>query len=128
VAAKAKTLVKTGLGAASADEPERAPDPWFNEYRRPEIARGFKPVHEVLIKLQAHESRKRARATKDRHWLQDIITALVAELAYHYLSGSPGEGLVVQRAKKELGKRSRYQPGLITRSFTLHLPARTSNA
>jgi hypothetical protein len=98
-------------------------DPWFNAYRLPATARGFAPVHEVLIKLQAYERRKRVRATKDRHWLQDIITALVADLTYHYLNRSPGEGLVVQRAKKELGRSSRYQPGLITRSFPKLLDA-----
>ena len=42
---------------------------------------------------------------------------MLADLAYHHLNGSPGTGLVVRRAKSQLGKRSRYHPPYFRRSF-----------
>ena len=101
--------------AEAPDEPE--PDPWFNPYRFPGSEQAWSVVQEVLDDLTAHESRQRARKTKDRYWLQDVLPALVTDLTYHYLSGSPGSGLVVPRAKRDLGKTSRYYPPFFTRSF-----------
>jgi hypothetical protein len=46
-----------------------------------------------------------------------VSLALLADLAYHFLSGSSGAGLVVVRAKKQLGKDSRYHPPYFTRTF-----------
>ena len=96
-------------------EPER--DPWFNPYRFPGSKGAWEVVHAVLDDLAAQESRKRARRTKDQHWLWEVLPALVTDLIYHHLSGGPGSGLVVRRAKRELGKTSRYYPPLFTRSF-----------
>ena len=62
-------------------------------------------VGEVLYDFEQQENRKRARTTKDRQWLWQVGHALLADLAYHYLNGSPGNGLVVRRAKSELGKQ-----------------------
>ena len=74
-------------------------------------------VGDVLFDLEKRENRKRKRTKKDRQWLWQVGHVLVADLAYHYLSGSPGNGLVVPRAKRELGKKSRYHPPYFTRSF-----------
>ena len=49
-------------------------------------------------------NRKRKRKVKDRDWFWEVGLALLADLAYHFLSGSPGTGLVVVRAKSQLGK------------------------
>ena len=58
-----------------------------------------------------------ARKPKDRQWLWQLGHALLADLIYHHLSGSSGAGLVVARAKSQLGKHSRYHPPFFTRSF-----------
>jgi hypothetical protein len=96
-------------------QPER--DPWFNPYRFPETTRAWAVVQEVYNDITADKGRKRARKTKDRDWLQQVLPVLVSDLSYHHLSGSPGSGLVVPRAKRALGKASRYHPPLFTRSF-----------
>ena len=85
-------------------------DPWFNPYRWPASPRALDVVGDVLFDLEKRENRKRKRTAKDRQWLWQVGHVLVADLAYHYLSGSPGNGLVVPRAKRELGKKSRYHP------------------
>ena len=92
-------------------------DPWFNPYRWPASPRALDVVGDVLFDLEKRENRKRKRTAKDRQWLWQVGHVLVADLAYHYLSGSPGNGLVVPRGKRELGKKSRYHPPYFTRSF-----------
>ena len=79
--------------------------------------RALDVVGDVMFDLEKRENRKRKRTQKDRQWLWQVGHVLVADLAYHYLSGSPGNGLVVPRAKRELGKKSRYHPPYFTRSF-----------
>jgi hypothetical protein len=99
-------------------EDEGEGDPWFNPYRWPATPRALEVVGEVLFDFfEKRENRGRKRKTKDRQWLWQVGHVLVADLAYHYLSGSPGSGLVVPRAKRELGKKSRYHPPYFTRSF-----------
>ena len=110
-AAMAKSRTKKKL------EHEDEGDPWFNPYRRPATPRALDVVGDVLFDLEQRENRKRKRTKKDRQWLWQVGHVLVADLAYHYLSGSPGSGLVVLRAKRELGKKSRYYPPYFTRSF-----------
>ena len=92
-------------------------DPWFNPYRWPASPRALDVVGDVLFDLEKRENRTRKRTAKDRQWLWQVGHVLAADLAYHYLSGSPGNGLVVPRAKRELGKKSRYHPPYFTRSF-----------
>lgn len=96
---------------------EREGDPWLNAYRWPATPRALEVVGEVLFDVEKRENRKRNRKPKDRQWLWQVGHVLVADLAYHYLSGSPGNGLAVPRAKRELGKKSRYHPPYFTRSF-----------
>ena len=98
-------------------EHERESDPWFNPYRTPATPAALEVVGAVLLDLEKREVRKRARKKEDRNWLWRVGHVLVANLAYHCLSGSPGNGLVVPRAKRELGKKSRYHPPYFTRSF-----------
>lgn len=96
--------------------PERD-DPWFNPYRHPSTHRAHVALGGVLWGFQQQETRKRARKEKDRQWLWQAGLALLADLTHHHLSGSPGAGLVVPRAKDALGKPSRYYPPVFTRSF-----------
>ena len=96
---------------------ERERDPWFNPYRFPASERARIAVGEALYSFEKQENRKRARKIKDRQWLWHLGHALLPDLAYHYLNGSPGNGLVVARANSQLRKHSRYYPPFSTRSF-----------
>jgi len=96
---------------------ERDNDPWFNPYRHPASENGWHLVSAALDDLERYEQRKRARKKKDRHWLWEVLPALVSDLAYHYLDDCPGTGLVVPRAKSVLGKVSRYHAPIFTRTF-----------
>ena len=96
---------------------ERERDPWFNPYRYPASERARIAVGEALYSFEKRENRKRARKIKDRQWLWQLGHALLPDLAYHYLNGSPGNGLVVARANSQLRKHSRYYPPFFTRSF-----------
>jgi hypothetical protein len=103
------------------DEPDH--DPWFNPYRQAATDRAQVALGGVLYEFEQQEQRKRARKEKDRLWLWQLGYALLADLAYHHLSGSPGTGLVVPRAKRALGKPSRYHPPFFTRTFPKLLDA-----
>jgi hypothetical protein len=96
---------------------EREHDPWFNPYRYPASERARKALSEALREFEQWNERKRSRKAKDEQWFREVGCALLADLAYHHLDGSPGEGRVVRRAKSQLGKRSRYHPPFFTRSF-----------
>src|SRR5262245_35695284 len=89
-------------------------DPWFNPYRHPTSDNGWLLVSSALDDLERHQKRKRARKTKDRHWLWNVVTALVADLTHQQLDGSPGSGLVVPRANRAL-KKIRYHDPIFTR-------------
>jgi hypothetical protein len=71
----------------------------------------------MLYGFEQQENRKRARKPKDKQWLWQIGHPLLSDLIHHHLDGSPGNGLVVARAKSRLGKHSRYYPSFFTRSF-----------
>ena len=92
-------------------------DPWFNTYRYPASWRARIAIGEMLYAFEQQEDRERRRKPKDRQWLWQLGHALLADLIYHHLSGSSGAGLVVARAKSQLGKHSRYHPPFFTRSF-----------
>src|SRR5262245_55438057 len=92
-------------------------DPWFNPYRHAATHRGAIALGDLIHLLEQREARKRARRKQGREWLWKVGYALLADLTHHYLGGSPGNGLVVPRAKRELGKKSRYDPGFFTQSF-----------
>ena len=96
---------------------DRKRDPWFNPYRFPASQRAWAVVDEVYGDLMGHEHRKRARHTRNRHAVQETVTALVANLVHHHLGGGQGKGLPVPRAKKDLGKHDRYQPLIFRRTF-----------
>src|SRR5262249_55017974 len=91
--------------------------PWFNPYRCPANERTRIAIGEMLFAFEQQENRKRARKPKVRQWLWQLGHALLADLIYHHLNGSPGNGLVVARPKSGLGKHSRYHPPFFTRSF-----------
>ena len=107
---------------------EREPDPWFNPYRSPASERALNIVGDVLNDLEKRETRTRARKTKDRQWLWQVGHALVADLAYHHLNRSPGSGLVVPRAKRELGKTQPLPSAVfhakLSRRSSIHLERR----
>jgi hypothetical protein len=104
------------------------PDHWLNPYRHPSSKRGWDLIHAVLHGLKQREQRKRARKSEHQRWFWETVTALVSDLTHHYLSGSPGAGLVVTRTKNSLaanvlGKASRYTPPIYTQSFPKLLDA-----
>ena len=99
-------------------EPERESDLWFNPFRFPGSERACSVVHEVVHEIENHGARKRARRLKDQQSLRATMTSVVTNLIYHHLSGRPGEGVPVPRAKNDLGgKATRYQPFVFPRSF-----------
>ena len=112
----AKSRKKKQLKKKPTQERER--DPWFNTYQQPVSHRANIALGEVLYAIEQREKRKRKRKPKDKNWLWQAGYCLLANLAYHHLNSSPGNGLVVPRAKSALGKSSRYHRALFTRSFT----------
>jgi hypothetical protein len=67
--------------------------------------------------------RKRALRGKNLDTLYGTFIALLANLIYHYLIGSRGQGIPVPRSKKALGKKgNRYEPSF-PRSFPKMLDA-----
>ena len=72
----------------------------------------------MLHDFEQQEDRQRKRTVKDRQWLWQVGYALLTDLTYHYLMGSPGNGLVIPRAKSDMGKKyTRYSPPFFTRTF-----------
>jgi hypothetical protein len=106
------------FGQADAEPP---PDPWFDAYRIPATERARDVVRDIAGQLQAleryRELRQRKRRPEDQQRFEAIVTAVVSDVVHHYLSGRPGAGLVVTRSKKELAKRSRYRPPILTETF-----------
>jgi hypothetical protein len=102
------------------DQPQR--DLWFNPHLGP---RGI-PAHNVIgVPVLAVKTYKRKRALRGKNLdtLYGTLIALLANLIYHHLIGSHGQGIPVPRSKKALGKRgNRYQPSF-PRSFPRMLDA-----
>ena len=100
--------------AAASSEPQR--DLWFNPHLVP---RGV-PAHRVIgVPVLAVKTYKRKRSLRGKNLdtLYRALIALLANLIYHYLIGSRGQGIPVPRSKKALGKRgNRYEPSF-PRSF-----------
>ncbi len=104
---------------------ETSRDPWFNPYRVPATKRAWSVVKDVAGQLHALEEYRKARQRKrrpaDSERFDAIVAAVVADLTHHYLSGSPGAGLVVTRSKKVLAKGSRHRPSILTEIFVAEL-------
>ena len=96
-------------------EPER--DPWFNPYRYAKSDRATIVLGGLIYKFEEADDRERKRKKKDKDTLWKIGYALLADLAYHYLRGSPGSGLVVTRTKTDLSRHTRYKAPFLTRTF-----------
>jgi len=107
--------------AGFGDVPDRPPDPWFNPYRQPATDRACAIARDVAGQLQVVEKcrglRARRRKARDQETFEEIVAAVVADVIHHYLSGSPGDGLVVSRSKKILGRASRYRPPVFAEGF-----------
>jgi hypothetical protein len=101
-------------------EPQR--DLWFN----PHLGPCGIPAHNVIgVPVLAVKTYKRKRALRGKNLdtLYGTLIALLANLIYHYLIGSPGQGVAVPRSKKALGEKgNRYQPSF-PRSFPRTLDA-----
>jgi hypothetical protein len=92
-------------------------DPWLNPHLGPHTERAHKVIGAVVTAVEKH-GRKRALRSKDKLTFFKVLIPLVANLIHHYLSGSPGHGIPVPKAKNELGQPGdRYQPFLFPRSF-----------
>jgi hypothetical protein len=93
-------------------------DPPLNVHRFPGTARAHLVVDPVVRAVDNYGTRKRARSRTAYGALRATVSIVIANLMHHYLSGSPGEGLRVPRAKRDLGKKpTRYEPFVFPRSF-----------
>ena len=110
-------MTKQNEGDDPLAEPER--DPWFNPYRYTASDRATIVLGGVLHRYEKTEGRERNRKIDDRETFWKVGYALLADLSYHYLRGSPGTGLVVTRTKGAFAKRkrTRYDPPFLTRTF-----------
>ena len=93
-------------------------DPWFNPTG---IQRAIEPtllLGEVLYAVEQQEKRKRKRKTEVRQGCGKRY-ALLADLTYHYLNGSPGKRTGGPARQVLLGKHSRIPSTMpiFTRSF-----------
>ena len=78
---------------------------------------GTDVVGDVCSILEERENRKRKRTAKDRQWLWQDGHVFGGRPHLSLSQWKPWNGLVVPRAKRELGKKSRYHPPYFTRSF-----------
>lgn len=91
-------------------------DIWFEPLRGPLTAAGIALVSHVRQSVEAAEGRRRARRAADQVRFEAAVTALVSDLAFHFLAGTE-ERIVVSRSKRILGKRSRYRPSFLGEAF-----------
>jgi hypothetical protein len=97
-----------------SSEPQR--DLWFNPHLGPCGISAHNVIDVPVLAVKAYK-RKRALRGKNLDTLYATVIALLANLIYHYLIGSPGQGIPVPRSKKALGQKdNRYQPSF-PRSF-----------
>ena len=109
----------------ASDDPlnEAERDPWFNPYVYPKGRDAHAVIGAVVLAVRPF-GRKRALGSRDRDNLSRVLIPLVANLMHHYLIRSPGQGIVVPRSKKVLGRKAnRYQPFVFPRSFPKILDA-----
>ncbi len=106
-------------------------DPWFNPHLGPNTASSDSSarVHAVigvpLLAVKGHE-RKRALGGENLTTFYNVMIKLLSNLIHHHLMGSPGTGIPVPRAHKELAKKraaNRYEPFSFPRSFPKMLDA-----
>jgi hypothetical protein len=110
--------------AADRAEPVAVSDPPFNPHRYPGTARAHLVVDPVVQAVDSYGPRKRARKWEAYAGLRATVSVVVANLMHHHLTGSPGRGLPVPRAKKDLGRKpTRYEPFAFSRSFPKMLDA-----
>ena len=97
-----------------SSKPQR--DLWFNPHLGPCGIPAHNVIGVAVLAVKSHK-RKRALRGKNLDTLYGTLIALLANLIYHYLIGSRGQGIPVPRSKKALGKRgNRYEPSF-PRSF-----------
>jgi hypothetical protein len=93
-------------------------DQWFNPHLYPGSERAWKVAREVWSQFRAYPKRKRAMKSEGLAGPGALCAAVVCNVIHHQLSGSPGGGVAVPRAKRELGKKpSRYDRSVFPRSF-----------
>jgi hypothetical protein len=110
--------------AAKLAEPVVVSDPLFNVHRYPGTRHSHLVVDHVFQAVEAYGPRRRARNREAYYRLLGTVGVVVVNLMHHYLAGSPGQGLPVPRAKKDLGRKpTRYEPHPFPRSFPKMLDA-----
>jgi hypothetical protein len=104
-------------------------DLWFNPYLGPNNASAGSSIraHDVigvpLLAVKQHD-RKRALTGKNLNTFYKVMIPLLSNLIVHYLRDSPGNGVPVALAKRDLGKKAdRYDPLSFPRSFPKMLRA-----
>ena len=106
----------------------RGNDTWFNPHLGPNMTSNT-AAHEVigppLLAVKTYK-RKRALTGDNLTTYYHVMIKLLSNLIYHYLIGSPGNGVPVPRSHKELAKTrplNRYEPFSFPRSFPKMLDA-----
>lgn len=93
---------------------EREGDHWFNPLRGPRTPRARALVQEVTERLQQYERsyawRQRKRRPADQVVFEATVSAVVCDLARHYLFHGPESALAYSRSNRQLCQASRYKP------------------
>jgi hypothetical protein len=97
-------------------------DLWFNPHLRPASQRANEVIGPAVMAVKTYK-RKRAFKGKDVDTLYTALIPLLVNLIYHYLIGSPGQGIPVPRAKRALGQPGNRYKASFPRSFPRMLDA-----
>ena len=102
----------------NSDNPEQLRDMWFDPERVPATDRARTLVVEATALLSAFREpdRKRISKKRDAARMTEQVTAILCNVAHHYLMGAPGNGIVVSRSKQSTIPR-RYRASIDTESF-----------
>jgi len=107
------TIERTQLARIEEDGTDSVRDRWFNPWRIPVTQQAQNLVRHVLVELQEYERqyqvRKRRRRETDQHIFEETVTAVVSDVACHWLMELSG-GISISRSKRLLSRRSRYRP------------------
>lgn len=104
------------MGLIKGNAKAKTKDAHFNPYRVPRTDPARAIVAEVLKRLCAADTRKRARRPADQAAFLACVTALTCDTTHHRLSGKAG-GVAITRSKANLGSKSRYTPAAMCRSL-----------
>jgi hypothetical protein len=98
-----------GSDAEGLEQPRDRP---FNAWRIPKAEKAKAIVQDIIGQVQVYEQyyglRKRRRKSTDQQAFEATVSALICDIAHHYLTEREG-GVFVTRSNQVLGQRSRYR-------------------